>query len=135
MFFVGYFLLFFVGELFFYWLKFQYLSIRRTSQFSANHTLIIGNNPTGQYLRNIIENNPLLGFKFIGFVNEKNSNNSEVLGKTENLSDLIDKHQIHIVFVTISIFEDRIRGKEYLRICNKKGIRIRFIPEIGRAHV
>jgi len=129
LFFFVYSFLYYLGQLVFFGLKFHYVSIRKTNQFSVNHTLIVGTNPTGKYLRNIIENNPLLGFKFIGFVNDDKSCDSEMLGKTDELSHLIDKHQIHIVFVTLSLFDDRFKGKEYLRICNKKGIRIRFIPE------
>jgi len=129
LYFISHFLFFYVGQLVFYWLKYQSQAILRISQFSVNQTLIIGNNPTGQYLRKIIDNNPLLGFKFIGFVNEKNCSDNEVLGSSEDLENLIDKHQIHIVFATLSIYDDRFKGKEYLRICNKKGIRIRFIPE------
>ena len=129
LFYIVYFLIFYFGQLIFHWIKYQLMLIRKSVQFPINHTLIIGNNPTGQYLRSIIDNNPLLGFRFIGFVTESKDNDSDVLGIAENLANLIDKHQIHIIFVTLSLFEDRFRGKEFLRICNKKGIRIRFIPE------
>jgi exopolysaccharide biosynthesis polyprenyl glycosylphosphotransferase len=56
------------------------------------------------------------------------------LGDVEDLSNLIDLHQIHIVFVTLSVFDEKFRGKEYLRICNNKGIRLRFIPEKERLY-
>ncbi|MEI7504829.1 MAG: hypothetical protein WCJ61_16260, partial [Paludibacter sp.] len=68
LFYIVYFLIFYFGQLIFHWIKYQLMLIRKSVQFPINHTLIIGNNPTGQYLRSIIDNNPLLGFRFIGFV-------------------------------------------------------------------
>lgn len=130
-FFFQYAIVFYVGQLIFYWLRHKYFSTLPT-QFSVNHAVIVGLNPTGKYLRKIIDNNPSLGLKFIGFVEQESQSNHEVLGDVEDLPNLIDQHQIHIVFVTLSVFDEKFRGKEYLRICNKKGIRLRFIPENER---
>ena len=132
-FFFEYILLFYVGQLIFYWLRYKYSLVKNNGQFFTNHTLIIGTNPTSQYIRQIIDNNPILGFKFIGFLNNNEKHDPQVLGSSNDLSNLIDEHQIHMVFVTFTFFDESFKGKEYLRICNKKGIRIRFIPENVRS--
>jgi len=55
-----------------------------------------------------------------------------VLGYPDELACLIDKYKVQMVFVTLSLFGESESGKEYLRICTKKGIRMRFIPENQR---
>lgn len=134
MFFLEYIFLFYVGQLFFVWLRYQYSFIKINGHLSTNQTIIIGSNPTSYYLRQIIDNNPMLGYKFVGFVNDNEKYDPQVLGTTKDLSTLIDEHQIHMVFVTFTFFDESFKGKEYLRICNKKGIRIRFIPETVRSY-
>lgn len=123
-------ILFYIGQLMFHWLMYKYHTTRLAIHSSVNHAIIIGVNPTGYFLRKIIDSNPMLGFKFIGFVNHTKENQSQdVLGNIEDLSNLIDRHQIHIVFVALSFFDEKFGGKEYLRVCNSKGIRIRFVHE------
>jgi len=125
-------LVFYAGKLFFYWCLYSFMKISRTKGLHTNRALVLGINKTGQHLRRLIDNNPLLGYKFVGYVAEKTNNELDILGHPDELSDLIDQHQIQIIFVTLSLYGETFRGKEYLRICNKKGIRLRFIPENQR---
>lgn len=124
--------LFFIIKLIFYWGLYSFLKFSREKGFHTNRALIIGQNPTTSLLKKIIESNPMLGYKFIGFVASSPNSPSEVLGTKEQLSELIDQYEIQMVFVSLSLFSEENSGKEYLRICNKKGVRLRFIPENQR---
>ena len=97
--------------------------------YHTNNAMVIGVNPTTLHLKKLIDSNPVLGFKFIGFVADHNPENIELLGDTNQLADLLDDHQIEMLFVSFSIASGIPNYKEYLRLCNKKGVRMRFIPE------
>jgi len=131
-FFFEYIPFFYLAQLGFYWSLYRFMYYRRRSGFRTHRTLIVGMNDTNHFLRKLIVNNPMLGFKFVGFVTSDTKDDPEVLGNPDDLPHLIDKYCIQMVFVTLSLYGESIRGKEYLRICNKKGIRIRFIPENQR---
>jgi len=125
-------LYFYAGKLIFYKCQYCFLKISRNKGLDTNRALVMGINKTGLHLRRLIDNNPLLGYKFVGYVAENAINEQDVLGHPDNLSDLIDQHKVQMVFVTLSLFGGTQRDKEYLRICNKKGIRLRFITENQR---
>ena len=129
LFFFTYTLLFYLGKLMFYWLLYRYLFISRLAGHHTNRSLIVETNDTCLYLRKLIDSNPLLGYKFVGYVASQATDDPEVFGSPKDLSEVIDAQNIQMVFVSLSLFGDSQRGKEYLRICNKKGIRMRLIPE------
>jgi len=131
-FFFEYTLYFFLSKMIFYWILYSYLEYKRSSGFHTNRALIVGVNETCHQLRYILDTNPILGYKFVGFVTAKETDGTDIIGNPDNLPDLIEKHQIQMIFVTLSLFGESQRGKEYLRICNQKGIRMRFIPENQR---
>jgi len=131
-FFFEYTLFFFISKMIFYWILYNYLDYKRRSGFHTNRALIVGINETCHQLRNMLDTNPILGYKFIGFVTSKQTEGVDIIGNPDSLIDLIEKHQIQMLFVTLSLFGESNRGKEYLRICNQMGIRMRFIPENQR---
>jgi len=130
--FFAYTLVFFLGKLFFYWLLYRYLFFCRSAGFNTSRVLIMETNETCLYLRKLIDSNPFLGYTFIGYVASDTQENPDVIGNPNNLITLIDKHEIQMVFVSLSMFGESDRGREYLKICNKKGIKMRFIPENQR---
>ncbi|MFA6581900.1 MAG: undecaprenyl-phosphate glucose phosphotransferase [Paludibacter sp.] len=115
-----------------YWLLYIYLKNRRLEGFHTNRALIIGVNDSCRHLRKLIDSNPILGYNFVGFVTSKTIEVPDVLGKPDQLGELIDKHKIQIVFITLPLFGSKKRGDEYMKICNEKGVRIRLIPENQR---
>jgi len=81
----------------------------------------------------MIKASPILGYKFIGFVtNTLPANPSELLGKPDNLSEILKKNKIEMVFVSSPLFINSKRNQNYLRICNNNGVKIRFIPDNQR---
>jgi Undecaprenyl-phosphate glucose phosphotransferase len=95
----------------------------------VHRVLIIGQNDMGVLLRNLLENNPLLGYDFFGYVSDKPANDKDVLGSLDDLASLVSQYQIDLLFVTNSSYNDSVKSKEMLEMCNKIGVRLRFVPE------
>ena len=122
--------LFYLSKLIFYYFLYSYLKFRRAKGFFVHRVLIIGLNDMGIFLRNLLENNPLLGYDFFGYVSaDKHDKNKDVLGSIDDLASIVSQHQIDLLFVTNSSFNDSAKSKELLEICNKIGVRLRFVPE------
>jgi putative colanic acid biosynthesis UDP-glucose lipid carrier transferase len=128
-FFLKYTALFFVGELIFHWLLFNYVKYRRAKGINTNHVIIVGMNETAWVLRKAIESDLLMGFKFVGFVSDDNTEFPDWIGRTDELPSLLTKHHIEMLFVTLSMFSDENKLTEYFKICTARGIHLRLIPE------
>ncbi|WP_372651651.1 exopolysaccharide biosynthesis polyprenyl glycosylphosphotransferase [Draconibacterium sp.] len=131
LFFWKYALLFYFLKIIAYWLIYRYLKFKRGKRFNTLHAAIIGHNDTGLLLQQIITSNPGLGYSFSGFISSKENIKEDFLGHPDDLEELIDKHDINIIYYTISFFNGgnaEKKGKEVLKICNRKGVRLNFIP-------
>ena len=131
LFFWKYSLLFYGLKITAYWLVYRYLKFKRGNRLNTLHAAIIGYNDTGLLLQQIISSNPNLGYNFSGFISSKEKIKEKHLGHPDDLEELIDKHDIQIIFYTISFFNGgnaEKKGKEVLKICNRKGVRLNFIP-------
>ncbi len=131
-FFLQFTLVYYILKLSFYIFLYIYLKSTRIKGFHTNRAIIVGLNERCTYLRQMLDNNPILGYNFIGFVSSKVTNQTEVLGSPKNLKEIIEKHQIQMVFVSLSLIGNPKRSDEFLRICNEMGIRLRFIQENQR---
>lgn len=124
--------LFYVEKLIFYWFFYNFLRLRRSKGFNTQRVMILGINETCLFLRNLIDKNAILGYKFVGYITSKKTAEPDIIGYPDELSNLIDKYDIQMLFVSLSLFGESNRGQEYLRICNQKGIKMRFIPDNQR---
>jgi len=123
--------LFYVLKIVVYRATYRFLRYKRSKKLNTILTAVVGYNETGEVIRNVIRSNPGLGYFFSGYITSKNVDNEEILGKPEDLEELIDKHQLQMVLYNISFFngdDAERKGKEVLKICNRKGVRLRFIP-------
>src|ERR1035437_3602505 len=122
-------LFFYVGDLVFYYILYSYLKIRRAKGYYVHRVLIVGLNDMGVFMRHLLDNNPMLGYEFVGFVSDKPDEDKDALGYMNELDILVSQHQIDMLFVTLSSYNDLKKSKELLTICNKIGVRLRFVPE------
>lgn len=120
--------LLYLGKLISYWFLYTLLKYRRKKGLHTNRMLIVGENETTYHLRKVIESNPILGYRFIGFVSD-HPENPECLGTTAQLAQIIKKHQIQMVFVSDSLLSDQSQSHEYLNICSSMCVRLRFVSE------
>jgi Undecaprenyl-phosphate glucose phosphotransferase len=121
--------LFYVFKIIFYWLLYNFLKINHHKGFNTKSAIIVNINDTSLALRNIIETNLMIGYRFIGFVDEKVSDLPDLIGHPDELESLIDLHHIEMVFVTMSVFSEEKRLNEFSKICNRKGVHLRLVPE------
>ncbi len=131
-FFVGYTTVFYIAQLVAYYILYSYLKYKRKKGLNTNRVLIAGYNETGRVLRKLIDSNPLLGYKFMGYISPDPSDDIEVIGTPDELAELIEIHQIQMVFVSLSLFSEQNDGKYYMKVCNPLGVRLHFIPENQR---
>lgn len=127
--FLEYSILFYIGMLAFYRLLYSYLKLNRKRGIHVNRVLIVGINDTTTFLKRIIQNNPIIGYKFIGFINHEAADDPEILGTPLELSVLIHKHHIQMVFVSTEALNHADALKQYLKICKWMGVRLRVVPE------
>lgn len=122
--------LFYLGELVFYYFLYGYLKYRRAKGVYVHRVMIIGLNDMSIFLRDLLSNNPMLGYEFVGYVSEKPAiADADVLGDLTQLGALVTQHQVDFLFVTNAAYNDFNKSKELLAICNKIGVRLRFVPE------
>ena len=121
-------LVFYVGKLIYYYILYRYLKVMREKGIHVNRVIIVGLNDTARQLKRLIQYNPSLGYKFIGYVSEEGSSKN-LLGSTDELETIIKQQGVELVFVTLSIFNESTKSKDFLRLCNKVGVRLRFVPE------
>ena len=122
----------YIGKLLIYFAIYKFLKYKRSKGLGTDRVLIIGYNDTTRFLQKIIDSNHFLAYTFIGFLDDQTAQPNPFLGNPDQLEVLIDKHNIQVVFVSLSLLREHKNGKEFIRICNKKGIRILFVPENQR---
>jgi len=121
--------LFFLGELIFHWILFNYLKYTRHRGINTKHIIIVGMNETSWVLRKSIESDLLMGYQFVGFVSDENTEFPDWIGYTNELGSLLSKHHIEMLFVTYSMFSNDEKLTEYFRMCTSRGIHLRLVPE------
>ena len=78
------------------------LVIRRVSNgTAARNAVIVGAGRIGQALARTMEENKLLGYRFLGFVDGNHSGDSRLLGKIEDLGRIAQSEFVDDVFITI----------------------------------
>ena len=120
--------LFYIGKLIYYYLLYRYLKVMREKGIHVSRVIVVGLNDTAHQLNKLMRYNPTLGYKFVGYVSDESAG-PNVLGKSDDLENIIRNHNIEMVFVTLSIYNESKKSKDFLRLCNKTGVRLRFVPE------
>jgi len=94
------------------------------------NTLIIGAGKTGILLAGEIGKQPALGLKIKGFLDDNKTGNCEswpILGKLDNLQEIIHREFIHKIFITI--YPDHQTFIKLLEIARESGLAVRVVPQ------
>lgn len=91
------------------------------------NVLIIGAGKVGSYIGQHIKSNKLPGYRIIGYLDDHKQGN-DVLGKLNKLDAIIQKHDIHEVYITIPSERDVIQS--VLGKLKKFDITIKIVPEM-----
>jgi Undecaprenyl-phosphate glucose phosphotransferase len=112
----------------------QSLRLMRTMGYNIKHILIIGAGPLGKKFAKRIEENPYVGYKIIGFLDDQIEINqkiadSKVIGKINDLEDLILKNPIDNIFIALSAQQHNIL--DIIDTCEKHGVKAKIIPDFS----
>jgi len=94
------------------------------------NTLIIGAGKVGLSLANEINRQPALGLKIKGFLDDSKTSatgNLPVLGKLDDLQEVIQREFIHKIFITI--YPDHQSFIKLLEIAREEGPAVRVVPQ------
>jgi len=107
-------------------------SLRKKGK-NIRNLLIIGDGEIGQKFRKMIEYNPDFGYKFSGFIKEKDTTDSDVdiVGKPDDLEQVIPKLKIDEVVIAVADKSDDFLNK-IITICNRKAVKTHIIPDYSK---
>ena len=137
---LSYIAVFLVGELVVYKIIYFVLKARRNKGKSVKRALVIGYSNTSVQLKELFEEDSLLGYKFVGFVKYAERNIAEIpkqdhpsiVGDTSELEQVIKESQAEVVFSVFSLFRNNDNLQQQLTACNHLGVRLYLIPETTR---
>jgi len=114
-------------------LIFKYLIHKRKKGLNTIRTVIISDCEKAYRLRKILESNPMLGYKFLGFIVHENcKNNQDILGTTMELEKLVQDHQVNMV-ISIQNNNNQAFNHQLISKCDKYGVRLRFVMGLNHS--
>jgi exopolysaccharide biosynthesis polyprenyl glycosylphosphotransferase len=96
--------------------------------FGLQHVLIVGAGKIGQLLADHLDQNPSLGYKVKGFVDSNHHDDPRILGKVEELGQIVRQEFIDEIFVTIP--SERELVKAVSREAHHFNLGLRVIPDL-----
>jgi Undecaprenyl-phosphate glucose phosphotransferase len=116
-------------------LFFKLIKVRHKNSDAIRRVLLIGQNETMLKVRKIIKENPILNYKFVGFLTE-DGQGKNAMGKCEDFETVILAEDIQAVFVALDSSDELVANckdkEKLLQICNNLGVRLFFVPESER---
>ena len=98
----------------------------RAKGYGSKRAAIIGAKALAKSVAQRIKDHPSYGVQFLGFIGE---DGKEVLGKLDNLDQIVKKHKIQVLYVADKTFT-RNRLAELAAFCDQNGIALGTIPDI-----
>ncbi len=112
------------------WIKRLAVNYLVSHGYNNFNTVIIGAGKTGALLAGEISRQRALGLNIKGFLDDNKSGSCgplPVLGKLENLQEIIHREFIHTIFITI--YPDHQTFIKLLEISREEGLAIRVVPQ------
>jgi Undecaprenyl-phosphate glucose phosphotransferase len=121
-------LLFYILRLGVYFTIYHFLRDYRSKGVFTKMACIVGQDTTAKILAAALQNNKVLGYDFAGFVSSNKTPYD--LGHIANLSAIVDRHQIKVIFVVVSLHKANADLKALITLAIQKGIRIKLVPVV-----
>lgn len=110
------------------------LRILRARGFNIKYVLVIGAGEVGRNLVDTIKTNTYLGYKVIGFLDDNVEgivNDVKVIGDVDNLEEILSKHIVDRVIVSIAP-RHYLALEKIMSCCEKMGVRADIVPDYYR---
>jgi len=112
-----------------------FLRSMRSKGFNIKYVLIVGAGEVGENLVDTIRENSYLGYKVIGFLDDKKEgtvHGIDIIGKVDDLNDILESKEI-VDRVILSIAPRHYKALESLMdVCEKNGVRADIVPDYYR---
>ncbi len=113
----------------------QSLKAIRSMGYNIKHVLVIGAGSLGEKFAQRIKENPSIGYKIMGFLDDNIEKNHEimdsrVIGRIKDLEEFILTRQIDNVIIALSAQDYNIY--ELVRVCEKNGVKTKIIPDYSK---
>ena len=102
------------------------LKAARLKGKSVRNLLIVGTYGIGQKFRDIIVENPEIGYKFMGFISDLPT--KDVIGNVSDMDDIIFRNRVEEVVIALPDNSNHDLDK-IIRACNKNAVRVHIIPD------
>jgi len=128
LFIIEYVALFFILKVVVFFFLYKFYKYRYNNGYSQNRVAILGSGESNFILGKLLDNNPILGFKLIGYISDSGDNSKEMLlGHLDELHMIASEHKINMIFATDPKYFTNNNTKELLALCNKTGLRVRYV--------
>ena len=121
---------FYILKITVFYFLYKYLSYGRKKGRFLRNIAILGLRETDILFGHLIEKNPTMGLNLIGYIadtDDYDKNDKTILGKIDEIESLVNEHQIQKIFVTPSKYFEVDNARELLGICNKIGLKARYV--------
>ncbi len=108
-------------------LKYFLIKIRG-SEKNIRNAVIIGAGELGKSFNESIINQRDFGYNFLGFIDNSNSNDPEIIGTIAQLDELIPQKKIEEVIIALPIYASDLLD-DIIKVCNRNAVRVHIIPD------
>lgn len=122
--------LFYILKVCIFYFIYKYLDYKRKSGKYLRNIAILGLRENDVLFGYLIEKNPTLGFNLIGYIadtDDYDKSDKTILGNIDEIETLAIRHQIQKIFVTPSKYFEVENARRLLTICNKIGLKARYV--------
>ncbi len=119
---------FFVVKVIVFYFIYKAHQYRYENGIANNRVAILGAGNSSLELGKLLNNNPSLGFRLAGYINDIDSwSEYTPLGMLDDLPSVSERYKINMLFVTDPKYFTKNKTKELLTLCNETGIRLRYV--------
>lgn len=120
--------IFFIFKTAVFYVAYELLKRRYKKENFGFRTAILGSDNSSCILGSLINSNPRFGYKHVGYISDIEHYDKDVyLGHYRDLDELARRHNINMILVTNPKFFTEKKTKKLLAMCNKSGLRVRYV--------
>lgn len=108
---------------------FVYLKRRGKRSQAMRRALLVGDGPLMKQVKTLMKVNPILGYRYVGFLTDEGRESRKSLGTMEAFEQVVREKEIQAVFVAVDqkVINDPAHDP-LLRRCNQLGVRLYYVP-------
>ena len=122
--------LFYIFKLTFFYILYSYLNYNRKNGRFKRNIAILGLREIDILFGGLIEKNPTMGLNLIGYIADNDDydrKDKKIIGKIEDLENLVNLHKIQKIFITPSKYFEEDNARKLLGRCNKVGLKANYV--------